>query len=276
MSTVSLLFRRAVGRQQQSAGRFVDPHLFELVADENRLVIARDAQLAVAGEVDEDAEDREHFFVLGPLRTQRQRIGLRTGQRWIGLVHRLDHATENAAVLVDVVHEHLRNRLLVAAREIDELCDRGVVDDRDAELDRVGADAVAEIGELLGGFRRFRFGCGRLAGFFARGVVVIVVAAASSDDERGGQHGRNHEAKRESVPGRPVHGNPPVGLVASRTLRAAPPHVAACPDSVRSMTHWELDRRGAVALATFTASAAQPHVDGRDDRIRGPPRERCR
>ena len=189
----------------------------------NRFVIARDAELSVTGEVDEDAEDREHFLVLGPLGTQRQRVGLLAGQRRIRLVHRFDHAAENAAVRVDVVDEHLRDCLLITAREVDELRDRAVVDDGDSELDRVGGDAMAEIGELGRRFRRFRLGrCRRLTGVLARGVIIVVVATASRDDEHGGQHGRNHETKRESVPGRPVHGNPPVRPrgVAHSTARA--------------------------------------------------------
>ena len=100
---------------------------------------------AVAAEVDEHAEDREHLVVLGPRRAQRERVGLLAGDRRVLLVHRLDLATVDAAVLVDVVDEHLRGRLLVAAREVDEVLDRVVVDDRDAELDRVGTHTVPEV-----------------------------------------------------------------------------------------------------------------------------------
>ena len=47
--------------------------------------------------------------------------GSLAGDRRVLLVHRLDLAAVDAAVLVDVVDEHLRGRLLVATREVDEV-----------------------------------------------------------------------------------------------------------------------------------------------------------
>ncbi len=141
------LLLRGVGRQQQAGRRLVDPRLLELVADVDGLVVTRQAELPVAGEVDEHAEHREHVVVVGELRAHRERARLRTRERRVLHVHGVDRAAADAPVRVDVVDEDLRGLLLVAAGEVDEVGDRLVVDDRDAELDLVGRHAVTEVGE---------------------------------------------------------------------------------------------------------------------------------
>ena len=158
--------------------------LLELVPDVDRLVVARQAELRVAGEVDEHAEHREHLVVLGPRRAQRQRARLLAGNRRVRLVHRLDHASADTTVLVDVVDEDLGGLLLVAAREVHEVCDRGVVDDRDPDLDRVCRHAVPEIAAATA--------LAPVVGVVVAGtaVVVVVIAAARREHQRCRERGR--------------------------------------------------------------------------------------
>ena len=60
-------------------------------------------------------EHGEHLVVLGPRGAQRQCARLLAGNRRIRLEDRLDHASADATVLVDVVDEDLGGLLLVAA-----------------------------------------------------------------------------------------------------------------------------------------------------------------
>ena len=120
-SVCAWLSLRGVGREQQRRWRLVDPRLLELVTDVDRLVVARQAELRVAREVDEHPEHGEHLLVLGERGAEGQRAGLLAGDRLVGLEDRLDLAAADATVLVDVVDEDLRGLLLVAAVEVDEV-----------------------------------------------------------------------------------------------------------------------------------------------------------
>ena len=145
---------RDVGREQQAGWRVVDPGLRHAVGDRHALVIARDAQLRVAGEVDEDAHDREDIVVFGRGGADAQRARLAPRDRAVRLEQRLDHASVDAAVLVDVVEVRLVDLVLIDAHVVDEVLDASEVDERDRDLDRIRRDAGPELARRFARLRR--------------------------------------------------------------------------------------------------------------------------
>jgi hypothetical protein len=112
------------------------------VADVDDLVLLGQAQLTLAGEVDEHAEHGEDLVVLGPGGAEREWVGLAPGDGRVLLEHGDDLAPVDPAVLVDVVDEGLGDLLRVAEGVVDEVLDRGEVDESDPDLDRVLGDAL--------------------------------------------------------------------------------------------------------------------------------------